>query len=38
MVEWTSEKCTKDQIHVFTIFKFDYNVGVSIIIYLFDVV
>ena len=28
---------THDPFHVFTIFKCDYNVGVTIIIYLFDV-
>ena len=29
---------THVQFHVFTIFRCDYNVGVTIIIYLFDVV
>ena len=29
---------THDRFHVFTIFKCNYNVGVTIIIYLFDVV
>ena len=39
MVEWTSQKSTKKwHMTGFTIFKCDYNVGVIIIIYLFDVV
>ena len=29
---------THDRFHVFTIFKCNYNVGVTIIIYLFDIV
>ena len=32
------KRVTHDQFHVFTIFKCDYNAGVTIIIYLFNVV